>query len=105
MKEDGIADSWTKDCILTNSIPRDICISDLIPIIFWKDGEILMQSRRHTELLSYNPKEKKFRKVKVYDGGYAATRYIPSFYSLKTIMGESFQISNAYPKAEIVLDI
>ncbi|KAH0753662.1 hypothetical protein KY290_023932 [Solanum tuberosum] len=102
MKED---DSWTKDCILTNSIPRDICISDLIPIIFWKDGEILMQSRHHTELLSYNPKEKKFRKVKVYDGGYAATRYIPSFYSLKTVMGESFQISNAYPKAEIVLDI
>ncbi|XP_015164746.1 F-box protein At3g07870-like [Solanum tuberosum] len=36
MKED---DSWTKDCILTNSIPRDSCISDLIPIIFWKDGE------------------------------------------------------------------
>ncbi|KAK4715327.1 hypothetical protein R3W88_013665 [Solanum pinnatisectum] len=83
MKEYGIADSWTKDCILTN----------------------FYSARRHTELLSYNPKEKKFRKVKVYDGGYAATKYIPSFYSLKTVMGESFQISNAYPKAEIVLDI
>lgn len=63
-----------------------------------------MQSRRHTELLSYNTKDKKFRKVKVYKGGYEATNYIPSFFSLKTLMGESFQISKAYPKAEIVLD-
>ncbi|TMW88154.1 hypothetical protein EJD97_018977 [Solanum chilense] len=86
MKEDGIADSWTKDRILTNSIPHHICSTDLIPIIFWKNGEILMQSRRHTELLSYNTKEKKFNKVKVYNGSYEATKYIPSFYSLKTVM-------------------
>ncbi|KAK4354497.1 hypothetical protein RND71_026691 [Anisodus tanguticus] len=50
-----------------------------------------MQSDHGTQLVSYNPKKKKFRKFNVYRSGSAVTRYIPSFYSLKTVMGESFQ--------------
>ncbi|XP_059318612.1 F-box protein At3g07870-like [Lycium ferocissimum] len=102
MKEYGIAESWTKDRILTDSILLDSRYKRFIPIMTWKDGEILMQCKRGTQLVSYNPKEKKFREVNVHGSGTAATRYIPSFYSLKTVMGESFQVSNAYPKTEIV---
>ncbi|PHT33574.1 hypothetical protein CQW23_25374 [Capsicum baccatum] len=102
MKEYGIAQSWTKDRILTDSIPFNIHYSNLRPIIIWKDGEILMQRCCGTELASYNPEEKKFRKVNVYGSGNAATRYIPSFYSLKTVMGKTFQVSNLYPKTKIV---
>ncbi|KAH0668910.1 hypothetical protein KY289_023403 [Solanum tuberosum] len=67
MKEYGIAGSWTRDRI-----------SVTLPV-------------------SYNPKEQIFRNVvNVYGSGTEATRYIPSFYSLKTVMGDNFQISNAY---------
>lgn len=77
-KEYGIDESWTGDRISTDYIPLD--------------------------LVSYNPKQKKFKKVNVYGVGNETTRYIgiPSFYSLKTIMGESFQVPNVYPKTEIV---
>ncbi|OIT21240.1 PREDICTED: F-box protein At3g07870-like [Nicotiana attenuata] len=102
MREYGIAESWTKDRILMDSIPPDIPQTNFLPIIIWKDGEILMQSERATQLISYNPMEKKFRMVNVYDNGTAATRYIPSFYSLKTVMGENFHVSNVYPKTDIV---
>nr|XP_009601418.1 F-box/kelch-repeat protein At3g06240-like [Nicotiana tomentosiformis] len=103
MKEYGIAESWIKDRILMDSILPGIPRSNFIPIIIWKDGEILMQSEYAAQLVSYNPKEKKFRKVNVYGNGSAATRYIPSFFSLKTIVGDSFQVSNVYPKkTEIV---
>ncbi|KAM3328219.1 F-box protein like [Capsicum galapagoense] len=95
MKEYGIAESWTKYRILKYSIQPDILKDRFIPIMIWKDGEILMRRDGGPQLVSYNPKENKFRKVKVY-GGFAATRYNPSFYSLKTIIGESFQVSNAY---------
>ncbi|OIT36499.1 f-box protein [Nicotiana attenuata] len=102
MKEYGIAESWTKDRILMDCIPPDIRQGIFIPIIIWKDGVILMQSEQGTQLVSYSPKEKKFRKVNVYGSGIAVTKYVPSFYSLKTVMGDSFQVSNVYPKAKIV---
>ncbi|KAM3328272.1 hypothetical protein P3S68_032964 [Capsicum galapagoense] len=101
MKEYGIAESWTKNLILKDGIQLDIRDDRFIPILIWKDGEILIQRDRGTQLVSYNPKEKKFKKVKVYNG-FGATGYIPSFYSLKTVMGDSFQVSNVYPKTEIV---
>ncbi|PHT67471.1 hypothetical protein T459_26958 [Capsicum annuum] len=101
MKEYGIAESWTKNLILKDGIQLDIRDDRFIPILIWKDGEILMQRDRGTQLVSYNPKEKKFKKVKVYNG-FGATGYIPSFYSLNTVMGDSFQVSNVYPKTEIV---
>ncbi|XP_009796539.1 F-box protein At3g07870-like [Nicotiana sylvestris] len=56
MKEYGIAESWIKDRILMDSIPRDICDARYVPIIIWKDGEILMQHERGTQLVSYSPK-------------------------------------------------
>ncbi|KAH0754055.1 hypothetical protein KY290_024325 [Solanum tuberosum] len=50
-----------------------------------------MQRERGTHLVSYNPKEEMLRKVvNVYGSGTEATRYIPSFYSLKTVMGDKF---------------
>uniref|UniRef100_M1DQ82 F-box family protein n=1 Tax=Solanum tuberosum TaxID=4113 RepID=M1DQ82_SOLTU len=101
MKEYGIAESWTKDRIWKDTIQPDISCDRFIPISTWKDGEILMQRYHGTHVVSYNPKEKKFTKVKVYLG-FAGTSYIPSFYSLKTVIGESLQVSYAYPKVEIV---
>lgn len=65
IKECGMAKSWTKDCILIDSIPRDIYSNELIPIVLWKDGEILMQSKHYMQLVSYNAKEKTFRLVNV----------------------------------------
>ncbi|KAK4715742.1 hypothetical protein R3W88_014080 [Solanum pinnatisectum] len=101
MKEYGIAESWTKDRI--SVILPGIGSHRFIPIIIWKDGEILMQSERGIQLVSYNPKEKMLRKVvNVYGSGAESTRYIPSFYSLKTVMGDTFQISNAYWRTQIV---
>ncbi|XP_060212186.1 leucine-rich repeat receptor protein kinase MSP1-like [Lycium barbarum] len=38
MKEYGIAKSWTKYRILTDSIPLDIRCDGFIPVIIWKDG-------------------------------------------------------------------
>ncbi|KAH0671144.1 hypothetical protein KY289_025637 [Solanum tuberosum] len=102
MKEYGIAGSWTRDRISV-TLPGIAGRHILIPIIIWKDGEILMQSKRGTHLVSYNPKEEMLRKVvNVYGSGTEATRYIPSFYSLKTVMGDNFQVSNAYRKTQIV---
>ncbi|KAH0696904.1 hypothetical protein KY290_014326 [Solanum tuberosum] len=101
MKEYGIAESWTKDRIWKDTIQPDINCDRFIPISTWKDGEILMQRYRGTHVVSYNPKENKFTKVKVYLG-FAGTSYIPSFYSLKTVIGESLQVSYAYSKIEIV---
>ncbi|KAG5622220.1 hypothetical protein H5410_007438 [Solanum commersonii] len=86
----GITESWTKDRIWKDTIQPDINCDRFIPILTWKDGEILMQRYRGTHVISYNPKEKKFTKVKVYLG-FARTSYIPSFYSLKTVIGESFK--------------
>ncbi|XP_055805753.1 F-box protein At3g07870-like [Solanum dulcamara] len=101
MKEYGIAESWTKDRILKDSIQPDIRCDRFIPISTWKDGEILMRRDKGTHVVSYNPKENKFDKVRVY-GGFSATSYMPSFYSLKTVIGENFQVSYAYPKIKIV---
>ncbi|KAK4737320.1 hypothetical protein R3W88_001017 [Solanum pinnatisectum] len=101
MKEYGIAKSWTKQCILKDSIQADICGDKFIPILLWKDEEILMQRDLGTQLVSYNPKENKFTKVKVY-GGTGAISYTPSFYSLKTVIGECFQVTYAFPKIQLV---
>ncbi|MCD7467936.1 hypothetical protein HAX54_005639 [Datura stramonium] len=85
-------ESWVKDRIVRPDIICDICI----PIITWKDGEILMQNDRDPkQLVSYNPKEKKFRKVGVYGCDAAATTYIPSFHSLKTVLGGRYDSSSA----------
>ncbi|KAH0674417.1 hypothetical protein KY284_025504 [Solanum tuberosum] len=71
--------------------------------IHWMDdGEILMQSERGTQLVSYNPKEEMLKVVNVYGSATEVTRYIPSFYSLNTVMGDNFQISNAYRRTQIV---
>ncbi|KAG5606493.1 hypothetical protein H5410_027985 [Solanum commersonii] len=101
MKEYGIAESWTKDRIWKDTIQPYISCDRFIPISTWKDGEILMQRYRGTHVVSYNPKEKNFTKVKVYLG-FAGTSYVPSFYSLKTVIGKSLQVSYAYSKVEIV---
>ncbi|XP_060190281.1 F-box protein At3g07870-like [Lycium barbarum] len=103
MKEYGISESWVKDRISMSSIRPDILHQICIPIIIWKDGEILLQNGSRTgEFISYNPKEKFFRKVNVYGGGTSVTAYIPSFYSLKTVVGNNFEISNVYPEIQIV---
>ncbi|XP_059315543.1 F-box protein At3g07870-like [Lycium ferocissimum] len=100
MKQYGIAESWTKDCILMDSLPPGMGRYSLEMILIWKDGEILMQNGRR--LASYNPKEKKSKEVNVYNSGTVATRYIPSFHSLKTVMGNNFQVSNVYSKTQII---
>ncbi|KAM3283339.1 hypothetical protein P3S67_026984 [Capsicum chacoense] len=50
MKEYGIAESWTKVHILTCLGPAgfglDICFQKYLPILIWKDGEILMQGKK-----------------------------------------------------------
>ncbi|XP_049364796.1 F-box protein At3g07870-like [Solanum verrucosum] len=101
MREYGIAESWSKTRILKDTIQPDISWDRFIPISTWKDGEILMQRDSGTQVVSYNPKEKRFTKVKVYLG-LAATSYIPSFYSIKTVIGESSQVSYTFPKIDIV---
>ncbi|KAK4737553.1 hypothetical protein R3W88_001250 [Solanum pinnatisectum] len=101
MKEYGIDESWTKQRILKDSFQADISGDKFIPILLWKDGEILMQRDLGTQFVSYNPKENKFMKVKVY-GGTGATSYTPSFYSLNTVIGECFQVAYAFRKIELV---
>ncbi|KAK4706739.1 hypothetical protein R3W88_033703 [Solanum pinnatisectum] len=90
MKEYGIDKTMTNDRILKDIIQLNI-----------RYGEILVQRDRGTQIVSYNPKAKKFTKVKLYLG-FAATSYIPSFYLIKTIIGESFQVSYVYLKIEIL---
>ncbi|TMW90334.1 hypothetical protein EJD97_015889 [Solanum chilense] len=101
MEKYGITESWTKTRILKDTIQPYIRSDRFIPILTWKDGEILMQRDGGMQVVSYNPKEEKFTKVRVYFG-YEATRYIPSFYSVKTVVGESSQISYIHPKIDIV---
>ncbi|XP_049364798.1 F-box protein At3g07870-like [Solanum verrucosum] len=100
MKEYGVSESWTKEIILVDSIPRGMVHINFEPILMWKDGEILIQCGR--KLASYNPKMKSFRVVYVYGKVITAITYTPSFYSLKTIMGDDFQVTNVYPKTQIV---
>ncbi|KAF3649728.1 hypothetical protein FXO37_18808 [Capsicum annuum] len=102
MKEYGIAESWTKVRILTCLGPAvfgfDICFQKYLPILIWKDGEILMQGKKGSQLLSYNPKDMTFTMIPISRGiGTVATRYLPSFYSLKTLAGDNFQVSNVCP--------
>ncbi|KAK4737552.1 hypothetical protein R3W88_001249 [Solanum pinnatisectum] len=99
---DGSHNQYIHICILKDSSQTDICGNKFIPILLWKDGEILMQRDLGTQLVSYNPKENKFMKVKVY-GGTRATSYTPSFYSLKTVIGECFQAAYSFSKIEIIL--
>ncbi|PHT64805.1 hypothetical protein T459_29230 [Capsicum annuum] len=92
MKEYGIAESWTKVRILTCLGPAgfglDICFQKYLPILIWKDGEILMQGKKGSQLLSYNPKDMTFTMIPISRGiRTVATRYLPSFYSLKTLAG------------------
>ncbi|KAG5603709.1 hypothetical protein H5410_025201 [Solanum commersonii] len=94
MKEYWVSESWTKDRILVDSIPRGMVDFNFQPILMWKDGEILIHGR--TKLASYNPKMKSFMLVNVYSEVTTAIIYIPSFYSLKTIMGDDFQLRNVY---------
>ena len=70
------------------------------PIFTWKDGEILFRSR--SKLAWYNPEMKKSRVVTADGDVITSTKYIPRFYSLKTIMGDDFQPTNVYPKTKIV---
>ncbi|XP_049388073.1 F-box protein At3g07870-like [Solanum stenotomum] len=78
MKEYEIAESWTRDLILV--VLPGFHGHRFMPIIIWKDGEILMQSELDLQLVSFNPKEQIFRNVvNVYGSGTEATRYIPSF--------------------------
>lgn len=100
MKEYGFSESWTKDIILVDSIPRSMVHFNFEPILMWKDGEILIQSG--TKLALYDPKMKSFRLVYFHSEVITAITYIPSFYSLKTVMGDKFQVSNVYPKTRIV---
>ncbi|XP_060190515.1 F-box protein At3g07870-like [Lycium barbarum] len=103
MKEYGVSESWVKDRISMSSIHPDITYQRWTPMIIWKDGEILLHNGYDTgALISYNPKEKCFRKIDVYGGEPAASTCIPSFYSLKAVVGNNFEISNVYPKIEIV---
>jgi len=88
MKEYGVSESWTKEIILVDSVPHGMVHIDFEPILMWKDGEILIQSGR--KLASYNPKMKSFRVVYVYKKVITTITYTPSFYSLKTIMGDDF---------------
>ncbi|PHT99718.1 hypothetical protein BC332_29506 [Capsicum chinense] len=102
MKEYGIDESWTKVHILTCLGPAgfglDICFQKYLPILIWKDGEILMQGKKGSQLLSYNPKDMTFTMIPISRGiGTVATRYLPSFNSLKTIVGDNFQVSNVSP--------
>ncbi|KAG5603674.1 hypothetical protein H5410_025166 [Solanum commersonii] len=48
MKEYEIAKSWTKTCILKDTIQSNIRCDVFIPISTWKDGEILMQRLKIT---------------------------------------------------------
>ncbi|XP_049364168.1 F-box protein At3g07870-like [Solanum verrucosum] len=88
MKEYGIAESWTKNSILVESIPRGMVNYSFEPIFIWKDGEILFQSC--SKLAWYNPEMKTFRVVNVDSDVIASTKYTPSLYSLKTVMGDDF---------------
>ncbi|KAK4716277.1 hypothetical protein R3W88_014615 [Solanum pinnatisectum] len=65
MKEYRVSESWTKKS-------------------FW----LILK------LASYNPKMKSFRVVYVYGKVITAITYTPSFYSLKTIMGDDFHLTN-----------
>ncbi|KAH0669493.1 hypothetical protein KY285_023655 [Solanum tuberosum] len=100
MKEYGISETWTKDIILVDSILRGMVDFNFEPILMWKDGEILIQSGR--KLASYNPKIKSFRMIYVYGKVIAATTYIPRFYSLMTVMGDDFQVTDVYLNAQTV---
>ncbi|XP_049399964.1 F-box protein At3g07870-like [Solanum stenotomum] len=100
MKEYGIAEYWTKNSILVESILRGMVNYSFEPIFIWKDGEILFQSR--SKLAWYNPEMKTFRVVNVDGDVIASTKYTPSFYSLKTVMWDDFQVTNVYSKTEIV---
>ncbi|KAG5605963.1 hypothetical protein H5410_027455 [Solanum commersonii] len=99
MKEYEVSECWTKEIILVDFVPRGMVHINFEPILMWKDGEILIQSGR--KLASYNPKMKSFRVVYVYGKVITAITYTPSFYSLKTIMGDDFHLKNVYPKTQI----
>uniref|UniRef100_M1CCQ4 Class S F-box protein n=1 Tax=Solanum tuberosum TaxID=4113 RepID=M1CCQ4_SOLTU len=43
MKEYGVSESWTKEIILVDSVPRGMVHINFEPILMWKDGEILIQ--------------------------------------------------------------
>ncbi|KAM3283348.1 hypothetical protein P3S67_026993 [Capsicum chacoense] len=102
MKEYGIAESSTKvrisTCLGPAGFGLDICFQKYLLILIWKDGEILMQGTKGSQLLSYNPKDMTFTMIPISRGiGTVATGYLPSFYSLKTLEGDNFQVSNVYP--------
>lgn len=68
---------------------NQISICDrFIPISTWKYEEILMQQKSwYTHFVSYNLKEKKFTKVKIYLE-FAVTSYIPIFTHSRMSLGK-----------------
>ncbi|XP_059658897.1 F-box protein At3g07870-like [Cornus florida] len=88
MKDYGVATSWTKDCILRNTLPLGLHANTLFPFILypitlWKDGEILFSCEG--VMVSYNPKERKFTQLEVHASRFKPVTYIPSFLSLKNV--------------------
>ncbi|XP_059650709.1 F-box/kelch-repeat protein At3g06240-like [Cornus florida] len=90
MKDYGVAESWTKLCILKTSILHE---ARLFPVTFWRDGEILI-SCMDGLLVYYNQEKGNFTALKVYYPKekvheYHAFSYRSSFFSLKDVASKA----------------
>ncbi|XP_059658900.1 F-box protein At3g07870-like [Cornus florida] len=97
MKDYGVATSWTKDCILRNTLPGGLLHESLYPVMVWKDGEMLVSC--DGAMVSYNPKERRFTQLEVRALRFTPVTYNPGFLSLKNLwVTECLRVLNADSK-------
>ncbi|KAL3849336.1 hypothetical protein ACJIZ3_011218 [Penstemon smallii] len=93
MKEYGVAESWSREIILKRRIPADLRPYPLIPITTLRNGDLLLSRQlegdlselRSNNLLSFDPKTKRCRKLEVPDSEGTVSflfGYVPSFFPL-----------------------
>ncbi|KAL3510504.1 hypothetical protein ACH5RR_029905 [Cinchona calisaya] len=88
MRDYGVVSSWTKESILADYIPVGLEVRAVLPILVWKNDEILM-STDCGPLISYCPRDEKCTEVGIehdVEGYSTAAPYFPSFLSLKAAM-------------------
>ncbi|KAK9284316.1 hypothetical protein L1049_023487 [Liquidambar formosana] len=93
MKEYGVKESWFKEFKINTLLGRTWPAGLYQPIDFLENGDLLMYFKRNA-LISYDGVEFKYFKIRETESKFLAVAHIPSFVSLKDMVGNNVEVLN-----------